>query len=37
MFVDKNPIIDNKPNTSSNYGFFETIAINEVTIKHQLL
>ena len=23
----------NKPNTSSNYGFLETIAINEVTIK----
>ena len=24
--------LDNKPNTSSNYGFLETIAINEVTI-----
>lgn len=33
MFVDKTQSLDNKPNTSSNYGFLETIAINEVTIK----
>ena len=33
MFVDKTQSLDNKPNISSNYGFLETIAINEVTIK----
>ena len=33
MFVDKVQSLDNKPNTSSNYGFLETIAINDVTLK----
>lgn len=33
MFVDKVQSMDNKPNTSSNYGFLETIAINDVTLK----
>ena len=33
MFVDKTQSLDNKPNTSSNYGFLETIAINDVTLK----
>ncbi|MDB0729098.1 pyocin knob domain-containing protein [Phocaeicola vulgatus] len=33
MFVDKTQSLDNKPNTSSNYGFLETIAINDVTTK----
>ena len=33
MFVDKVQSLDNKPNTSSNYGFLETIAINDVTTK----
>lgn len=33
MFVDKVQSLDNKPNTSSNYGFLETIAINDSTIK----
>lgn len=33
MFVDKVQSMDNKPNTSSNYGFVETIAINDVTLK----
>lgn len=33
MFVDKVQSMDNKPNTSSNYGFLETIALNDVTIK----
>ena len=33
MFVDKVQSLDNKPNTSSNYGFLETIAVNDVTLK----
>lgn len=33
MFVDKAQSMDNKPNTPSNYGFLETIAINDVTLK----
>ena len=33
MFDDKVQSLDNKPNTSSNYGFLETIAINDVTTK----
>lgn len=33
MFVDKVQSMDNKPNTSSNYGFLETIALNDVTLK----
>jgi len=33
MFVDKVQSMDNKPKTSSNYGFLETIAINDVTLK----
>lgn len=33
MFVDKVQSLDNKPNTSSNYGFLETIANNDVTTK----
>ena len=33
MFVDKTQSLDNKPNTSRNYAYKETIAINEVTIK----
>lgn len=33
MFVDKVQSMDNKPNTSSNYGFLETIAINDATLK----
>ena len=32
-FVDKVQSMDNKPNTLSNYGFLETIAINDVTLK----
>ena len=33
MFVNIVQSMDNKPNTSSNYGFLETIAINDVTLK----
>lgn len=33
MFVDKVQSLDNKPNTSSKYGFLETIAVNDVTLK----
>lgn len=33
MFVDKVQSLDNKPNTSSNYGILETIAVNDVTLK----
>lgn len=33
MFVDKAQSLDNKPNTPSNYGFLETIAVNDVTLK----
>ena len=33
MFVDKVQSMDNKPNTLSNYGFLETIANNDVTLK----
>ena len=33
MFIDKVQSLDNKPNTSSNYGFLETIALNDVTLK----
>lgn len=33
MFVDKVQSLDNKPNTLSNYGFLETIALNDVTLK----
>ena len=33
MFVDKVQSMDNKPNTSSNYEFLETIDINDVTLK----
>lgn len=32
-FVDKVQSMDNKPNTLSNYGFLETIAINDVILK----
>ena len=31
MFVDKTQSLDNKPNTSSNYGFLETIAVKDTT------
>lgn len=33
MFVDKVQSLHNKPNTSSNYGFLETIALNDVTLR----
>ena len=32
-FVNKVQSMDNKPNTLSNYGFLETIANNDVTLK----
>ena len=32
-FIDKVQSLDNKPNTSSNYGFLETIAVNDATLK----
>lgn len=32
-FVKKAQSMDNKPNTLSNYGFLETIAINDVIFK----
>lgn len=33
MLVGNVQSMDNKPNTSSNYGFLETIAANDVTLK----
>ena len=33
MLVDKALSLANKPNTSSNYGFLETIAMNDVSLK----
>lgn len=32
-FVEKVQSLDNKPNTPSNYGFLETIAVNDATLK----